>query len=94
MKTTIAAILIMAACHNADVASARKQAEEFAKEIPGAVRVQCNDSDSDGDGYVSCTIFRGSNDPLPIQCGAENWCVTNCAHGCRLAIPTTKGGSK
>ncbi len=77
------------ACHHADVADARKQAEAFAKKIPGATEVQCTDSDSDGDGYVSCTVFRGSDDPLPIQCGAENWCVSNCAHGCRIAVPGT-----
>lgn len=78
-------ILVLFGCNNADVKDAQTQAETFMKQIPGAMSVQCNDSDSDGDGYVSCTIFRGSADPLAIQCGAENWCVTNCAHGCRLA---------
>ena len=63
-------ILMLVGCNHADVADARKQAEEFMKKIPGAESVQCNDSDSDGDGYVSCTIFRGSADPLAIQCGA------------------------
>jgi hypothetical protein len=78
-------LLMLAGCHNADVADAQRQAEKFMQKIPGAVSVQCNDSDSNGDGYVSCTIFRGSAEPLAIQCGAENWCATNCAHGCRLA---------
>lgn len=85
----IAALVI--GCHSADVGSARRQAQEFMKKIPGAVSVECNDTDSNGDGYVSCTIFRGSRDPVAIQCGAENWCVTNCASGCRLAVPGATG---
>jgi hypothetical protein len=78
-------ILMLVGCHNADIADARHQAEKFMQKIPGAQSVLCNDSDSNGDGYVSCTIFRGSADPVAIQCGAENWCAFNCAHGCRLA---------
>lgn len=89
MKSIFLAFLVVG-CNYADIDAAKRQAKEFANKIPGAESVQCNDTDSDGYGYVSCTIFRGSADPLPIQCGAENWCVVNCAHGCRLAIPTVR----
>lgn len=89
-KIVIASLLFLTACHNADVGEATRQAKEFMKKISGATAVECNPTDSDGDGYISCTVFRGSADPLPIQCGAENYCVFNCAHGCRMAIPTTR----
>ena len=81
---TLLLCLPFAACHNADSSKATAEANEFIKHIADATGVSCNDSDSDGDGYVSCTVFRGSKDPLAISCGAENYCAFNCATGCKL----------
>lgn len=75
-----------AACHAADIGEARKQAAVFARKIPGFQSVECVDSDSDGDGYISCTVFRGDREPVAIKCGSENYCVSNCAHGCHLVV--------
>lgn len=42
----------------------------------------CSDTDSDGDGYVSCTVnLKEHPDPLLIECRARN------GHGCRGALP-------
>ncbi|HSX22289.1 MAG TPA: hypothetical protein VLE97_05890 [Gaiellaceae bacterium] len=84
-------LALAAACHNADVDEATKEANAYAKHFQNVTSVECNASDSDGDGYVSCTIFRADADPVPIACGAENWCVANCAKGCKmLSLPSSK----
>ena len=94
MKHALLALtMVLTGCSSADVSDARKQAQDFMTKIPNAKSVECNDSDSNKDGYVSCTVFRTTGDPIGIQCGAENWCVFNCAHGCRMAIPTTSRSS-
>ena len=77
-------IIALAGCHNADPAKARQEAEEYASHVENSSGVECNDTDSDGDGYISCTVFRKGEDPLAISCGAENWCAFNCASGCKL----------
>lgn len=83
-------VFAMIACSTADVQKATKQAEEFAKHMPEATGVTCNDSDSDGDGYVSCTVFRGDKDPLALSCGAQRFCSCNCASGCKLMAPALR----
>lgn len=80
----LALTLTLASCTFADVEKAKRFAQDFSKNIPGATGVDCNDSDSDGDGYVSCTVFRGDKEPIAISCGAENYCACNCAKGCKL----------
>jgi len=89
MKTFVM-ILVLVGCHNADTTEAKKQADAFARKIPGFQSVECVDSDSNGDGYVSCTVFRGDRDPVAIKCGSENYCVNNCAHGCYLVVTAGK----
>lgn len=64
--------------------------------------VECQSSDSDDDGYVSCTVFfkkpeasdSRSPDPIAIECahGHGNWSKCNKQTGCRLA--TGKGVRK
>jgi hypothetical protein len=95
MKKILLLMLVVGSC-NADVDKARKEAREFIKHIPGATDVTCNPSDSDGDGYVSCTVFRGDKDPLAISCGAENFCACNCARGCKLMpyVGASKSGDR
>lgn len=84
MKTIalILALCAFPACDTTDHAAANQSAKEFMSNIPGATGVQCADQDTDNDGYVSCTIFRGSADPLPIQCGSQKYCI-NCSRGCK-----------
>lgn len=48
---------------------AQKEAEKYAANIPGVTNIECNRYDSDSDGYVSCTLFRGRNEPKQIECG-------------------------
>lgn len=68
--------------------------------------VECGSSDSDDDGYVSCTIFfkepvaeadgkpQFARDPLAIECahGHGNWKTCNKQEGCRMA--TGKSGKR
>jgi len=83
MRSILVSLVLVAAC-TADVAKAKDEAQSFMQHIPGATSVMCNESDSDHDGYVSCTVFRGDKDPIAISCGAEIMCSCNCASGCKL----------
>lgn len=84
MKKILLSITFLVACANVDINKANREAKEFARNIAGASGVSCNDTDSDHDGYVSCTVFRGEKDPIAISCGAEVRCLFNCASGCRV----------
>ena len=86
----ILALCFLVACSHADASKAAAEAKAFSANFPDATGVVCNDSDSDGDGYVSCTLFRGAKDPLAISCGAERWCIMNCATGCKLTPATVR----
>lgn len=88
----LAAALFMAGCSRTDSEAANKAAQEYATHFKNVTGVECANVDSDHDGYVSCTLFRGSEDPLPIQCGAEKYCLWNCARGCKYT--PFAGGSK
>ena len=70
-------------CERTDSEAANASAREFIKNMPGSTGVVCADTDTDGDGYVTCTVFRGTQEPLQIQCGSQRWCVANCARGCK-----------
>jgi len=85
MKTLMLAILAsLCACSRTDVDAANKAAKAFVKNIDGATGVVCADTDTDGDGYVSCTVFMGKGvEPMQIQCGSETICINNCARGCK-----------
>lgn len=85
----IALALAFAGC-KADTAAANKSAQEYMKNVPGATGYECTASDSDRDGYCSCTIFRKDQDPLPVTCGCERFCVWNCADGCKY-VPFAGG---
>jgi hypothetical protein len=79
-------------CNMADHDKAVSAAKKYAKNVPDATgNVDCVAKDSDGDGYVSCTIFRKEGDPVAVECGAEKWCGCNCAEGCKAAQPKIKG---
>lgn len=82
-------VLLFSGCSRTDAEAANQSALQFTQHIEGQTGVVCAESDSDRDGYVSCTVFRGKDEPLQIQCGSEKWCVWNCARGCKYQ-PTVK----
>lgn len=71
MKKLLLASLLAAACQNVDSDKVDAYAKEYATHFPGSTGVECAKSDTDGDGYVTCTVFMGSDDPISIQCGAR-----------------------
>lgn len=95
MKNLIVLSLIITAATacRSDKTKADEAVQEYMHSVPGATRAECTDSDTDHDGYCSCTIFRGSGDPLPVQCGCERFCVFNCARGCKYT-PFAGGGRR
>jgi prepilin-type N-terminal cleavage/methylation domain-containing protein len=61
---------------------------EYAKKFAGElgdtiIKVDCVDRDTNGNGYVTCTIFRKEKDPLSIEC-ASRWSFNT---GCKIALP-------
>lgn len=82
-------LALLASCSRTDSKEAESAARDFARNVPGTTGVNCATSDSDGDGYVSCTIFRGTGEPMQVQCGSETLCVWNCARGCKY-VPSMK----
>lgn len=50
--------------------NAENSARDWAHGVQGSTGVKCTSYDTDGDGYVSCTIFRESGDPLFVECGS------------------------
>lgn len=42
--------------------------------------VSCADSDSDWDGYVSCSVNAADQDPISIECGYGGW-----REGCKMS---------
>lgn len=79
----VLAVLVLASCERTDITAANISAGEFAKHVDGSTGVTCAEVDTDGDGYVSCTVFRGHDEPMQIQCGSQRLCVWNCARGCK-----------
>ncbi len=75
--------IVNISCVRTDRKAAQKSAEEFRKHLAGSSGVLCTDTDTDGDGYISCTVFMHNADPIQIQCGSEMWCIVNCARGCK-----------
>lgn len=69
--------------------AAQKEAKKWAADLGLQVTgVSCGDVDSDGDGYVSCTIALVNGDTKAIECrGAYSW-----GHGCRDPKLTIRGG--
>lgn len=81
---TLALTLAAAACTRTDAAAADRAAKEFMTNIPEASGFSCTRVDADGDGYCTCTIFRGVQPPMSIQCGCTRFCVWNCPEGCKV----------
>jgi len=85
MKRAIACMImaLMASCVRTDTEAANRAVKEFQQNFPDATGSTCAATDTDGDGYCSCTIFRGKEVPLQVQCGCEKFCIWNCAVGCK-----------
>jgi hypothetical protein len=70
-------------CQCQDAGEAERAAREYAKKIPGATgEVSCTQTDSDSDGYCSCTAFMQDGSLRQLNCGCEKYCF-NCARGCK-----------
>lgn len=77
-------VLILLIGCGLDGQAAREEAEVFAKQTLGFEQpvVDCQNYDSNDDGYVSCTVVdRATNDREAIEC--SGWWSWN--SGCRLA---------
>lgn len=76
--------LVVPACAKADPEKAEAAAREFAQNYPDfSGNVACTKADTDGDGYVTCTAFMKNGDEKRLECGAERFCIFNCARGCK-----------
>lgn len=96
MPVLLVAAIVMAlltGCRT-DMGEANRAAAEYVKKIPHSVGWECANIDSDGNGYVACTVFRAEGEPLAIECGSERFCIWNCARGCKyLPFAGSKRGS-
>ena len=79
MKQLLALLLVtpLAAC-GVDESAIKPWVKQH---FPGAT-YECMSVDSDGDGYVSCTVFPPDDKPVPIECSAV---MTPLTQGCRIA---------
>ena len=95
MKRMVLGLMMCAMSLSCGVGKAEDNARTFANKMFGQSNVrgvscmQGYSADSDGDGYVSCTVaFHGERRPEAIECATEHF--GNCNTGCRMA--TGKGG--
>jgi hypothetical protein len=77
-----------------DIEHAKASARSYARDLGyTAVGVSCTGTDSDGDGYVACSVrVEGQDAPIALECSHGDFTFTE---GCKLA-PTYKmmGGGK
>ena len=87
LGTVVVIIVIAMVCSfiGPDWKEAEGHAKQFSKNISGARNVSCVKKDTDGDGWCSCTIF--GDQIVPVDCGCERFCLTNCAEGCKISQP-------
>lgn len=85
----LVASICLAACFSLEKGYAEEQGRAYAKELGMEnSKVNCVNSDTDGDGYVSCTVATpgrdgGKPDLQPIECAAyKDGCSRN--SGCRV----------
>lgn len=86
--------LLLAACTSTDTVSvsAERNARLFSSEMGLELKgVSCSGSDTDVDGYVSCTLNETSGQRTAIECGYDQSLqidrFTNTA--CKMARPVT-----
>lgn len=90
MKKTLLFLLIATVASCRGVGEAENSAKSFAdRRFEGHKGVECMDRDTDGDGYVSCTVFM-PNDAIAIECATENLRAGCSSSGCRMAMGKSK----
>lgn len=74
-------------------ASAQRNAKEYAASMGLTIQgVSCSGSDSDLDGYVSCTLNLGDDKLKAINCGYDQAvAIMGQNTGCKLAMPINVG---
>jgi hypothetical protein len=85
------AAFALTGCFNytgANKQQAEKNAKEWANEMgfEGA-KIKCNKMDTDGDGYVSCSMNH-NGELTQVECAGESLIVRN--EGCRLPKPNLR----
>ena len=58
-------------------------AQNWSRPVPGATGGETTGRDTDGDGYISCTVFRQNAEPLFIECAS----TLSASSGCRAQQP-------
>lgn len=99
MKTILilaVTLSMFTACNKTDAAAAEKSAAEYAQKVKGATGdISCTQKDSDGDGYVTCTIFMAEGEDRSVECGAQARCwFGDCARGCKIVDTVKFTGGK
>lgn len=82
-----AALGALSSCGRADVSAVEAEAKTFAGK--GGLKLQgsgasCVGMDTDGDGYVSCTLFLEGGRTMAIECAGHTW-TGAWNKGCRIA---------
>ena len=86
MKKIILFVLISVVASCRGPGKSEASAKSFAeRRFENNTGVECLDRDTDGDGYVSCTIFL-PNDAIAIECATENHVLGCSSSGCRMAM--------
>lgn len=83
-------ILVVGGSFWAGAGDAPASAEAWVKEWRPGAKVECQKRDTDGNGYVSCTVGferNGEREVESIECGVNRWYHGFNTSGCRL----TKG---
>ncbi len=71
-------VIALVACSSRELATgeAKQYAADMGYEVLG---ISCTDIDSDGDGYVTCSVrVKGDTQPLDLQCAAKATLNTGC----------------
>jgi hypothetical protein len=85
----LALVVIVAGCDEfKTVAEIETEATAFDRMIDGDAfkAATCVTLDSDGDGYVTCTVFRRAQEPYAIECTCRKG-----NHGCKPAALKLRG---
>lgn len=84
MKKFAFVVVLLVGCGNPEVAkqAARRYATDLGYKVSG---VACTSTDTDGDGYVSCSVrVDDREDPLALECTRGELTLTD---GCKVALP-------
>ena len=85
IKITALSLVLLSGCFG-DPEAAKSAARAYAKDMGyEVVGVSCTGTDTDGDGYVSCTLqVKGHQDPIALECTRGEFTFTS---GCKVAMP-------